>query len=94
VGSCETPSRAKGVYVCGDYAYVAASGLSIIDITKPESPNQTGYIDSLNCPPKFVPPVMLVFRCYNRHHQRVERALKEADDVCKTKKCWSAGPDL
>jgi len=27
---------------------------------------------------------MLVFRCYNRHHQRVERALKEADDVYKT----------
>jgi len=23
---------------------------------------------------------MLVFRCYNRHHQRVERALKDDDD--------------
>jgi len=37
----------------------------------------------MNCPPKFVPPVMLVFKCYNRHHQRVERVLKEADDVFK-----------
>jgi len=36
----------------------------------------------MNCPPKFVPPIRLMLTAYNK---RVVRALKEADDVYKTK---------
>ncbi|MCF7811356.1 choice-of-anchor D domain-containing protein [bacterium] len=40
VGSCDTPGRAMGVYIQGDYAYIAAytSGLTVIDISDPENP--------------------------------------------------------
>jgi len=34
---------------------------------------------------------MLTLTCYTRHHQRVERALKYADDVSKTQEAlWSS----
>ncbi|MFH1352601.1 MAG: lamin tail domain-containing protein [bacterium] len=44
----DTPGTAYGVYVSGDYAYVAdsGSGLRIIDISNPSSPSETGYYDT------------------------------------------------
>ena len=48
VGSCDTPSEAYGVAVSGDYAYVADvySGLQVIDIGTPGSPEIVGSIDT------------------------------------------------
>jgi hypothetical protein len=34
------------VYVSGSYAYIAAEGLRIIDISNPQSPNEVGYFDT------------------------------------------------
>lgn len=41
-------------------------------------------LNSVYCPPKVVPPRVLIFSCYNRHHQRENELCKEADDVFKT----------
>ena len=48
VGYYDTPSQAEGVYVSGNYAYVAddESGLRIIDISNPSLPNEVGYYDT------------------------------------------------
>ncbi|RLB27384.1 MAG: hypothetical protein DRG87_11575, partial [Deltaproteobacteria bacterium] len=50
VGSIETPDDAKSVYVSGNYAYVAAddSGLQVIDIINPESPEIVGSLEMQN----------------------------------------------
>jgi len=50
VGSVETPDDAKSVYVSGNYAYVAAddSGLQVIDIINPESPEIVGSLEMQN----------------------------------------------
>ena len=46
VGYCDTPSYANGVFVEGDYAYVANAerGLNIIDISTPSSPSSEKII--------------------------------------------------
>ncbi len=48
VGSVDTPGSAYGVAVGGNYAYVAdhASGLQVIDITNPDSPQIVGSVDT------------------------------------------------
>ncbi len=45
VGYYETNDGAKGIFVSGNYAYVAANhtGLRIIDISDPENPTEVGY---------------------------------------------------
>jgi hypothetical protein len=50
VGSVETTDDAKGVYVSGNYAYVAADdeGLQVIDIINPESPEIVGSLEMQN----------------------------------------------
>src|SRR3989339_1257836 len=47
-GSYATPDAAFGVYVSGNYVYVAdwASGLQIINISNPASPTLTGSYDT------------------------------------------------
>jgi hypothetical protein len=47
-GSFDTPHNARGVYVSGDYAYIAdySSGLQIIDISTPSSPSLAGTYDT------------------------------------------------
>ena len=42
------PDNARGVYVSGNYAYVAdsTSGLRIIDISTPASPSEVGFYDT------------------------------------------------
>ncbi len=48
VGYYETPERAYGVYVSGNYAYVAArdSGLRVIDVSEPSNPHEVGYYET------------------------------------------------
>ena len=48
VGSFDTPGSAEGVYVRGDYAYVADywEGLQIIDVSDPTDPQETGSFDT------------------------------------------------
>ena len=48
VGSYDTPGSTRGVYVSGNYAYVAdsSSGLRVIDISTPASPSEVGYYDT------------------------------------------------
>ncbi|OQX92223.1 MAG: hypothetical protein B6D58_04115, partial [candidate division Zixibacteria bacterium 4484_95] len=48
VGDYDTPGSAMGVFVSGDYAYVADyySDLKIIDISDPAQPNWVGYYDT------------------------------------------------
>jgi hypothetical protein len=50
VGSVETPDDAKGVYVSGNYACVAADdeGLQMIDIINPQSPEIVGSLEMQN----------------------------------------------
>ncbi len=47
-GMCDTPGEAKGIYICGDAAYVAdyKSGLAIIDASNPEEPALKGMYDT------------------------------------------------
>ena len=47
-GSYDTPGRARYVAIAGDYAYVADeySGLQVVDITNPESPQIVGSVDT------------------------------------------------
>jgi hypothetical protein len=47
-GSYDTPGKAFGVYVLGDFAYVADgnSGLQIIDVSNPQSPTLRGTYDT------------------------------------------------
>ena len=48
VGSYDTPGCARGVYVSGDYAYVAdgEAGLRVIDVSDPQNPVEVGYYDT------------------------------------------------
>jgi hypothetical protein len=48
IGSVDTPDWAKGIYVSGDYAYVADgdSGLQVIDISNPSNPSIIGSVDT------------------------------------------------
>jgi len=47
IGHCDTDGYAYGVYVSGDYAYVAdVNSLVIIDITNPTNPQQVGHYDT------------------------------------------------
>jgi hypothetical protein len=48
VGYCDTPGRAEGVAVSGDYAYVAdyGEGLRVIDVSTPGSPVEVGFYDT------------------------------------------------
>ena len=48
VGSVDTPGNARGMAVSGTYAYVADddSGLQVIDITNPASPQIVGSVDT------------------------------------------------
>jgi hypothetical protein len=48
VASTDTPHQAADVTVSGTYAYVAdyLSGLQVIDITDPESPQIVGSVDT------------------------------------------------
>jgi hypothetical protein len=50
IGTCNTPNSARGVYVAGNYAYVAdeGSGLQIIDISNPANPVTTGSVATPN----------------------------------------------
>ncbi len=45
IGSCDTPGQARGVFVSGDYAYVADTreGVRIIDVTNPSEPREVGH---------------------------------------------------
>jgi hypothetical protein len=47
VGACETPGKAKAVYVSGSYAYVADcdAGLRVIDVSIPSEPLEIGSYD-------------------------------------------------
>ena len=48
VGSADTPGGAYGVFVSGNYAYVADhTGLQVIDITYPVNPTIVGSADTL-----------------------------------------------
>ncbi len=44
VGQCDTPGRARDVFILGDYAYIAdmGAGLTVIDISDPEDPEIVG----------------------------------------------------
>ena len=48
VGSFDTIDYASGVYISGDYAYVAngVDGLWIIDVSRPEDPTDVGFFDT------------------------------------------------
>jgi hypothetical protein len=47
VGACTTPGTVWGVYVSGNYAYIATrAGLAIVDVSIPSSPNMVSYIDN------------------------------------------------
>ena len=48
IGYYDTPGYALGVYVSGNYAYVADGyeGLRIIDISTPATPTEVGYYDT------------------------------------------------
>jgi len=48
VGSYDTSGSAGGIYISGDYAYVAdaSSGLKIIDIRNPSAPSLVGSYDT------------------------------------------------
>ena len=50
IGYVETPDYAQSVFVKGDYAYVAdrESGVQIIDISRPRSPQIAGFFDTAN----------------------------------------------
>jgi len=47
-GSVDTPDIASGVYVSGDYAYVAdwTSGLQVVDMSDPTNPTIAGSVDT------------------------------------------------
>ncbi len=51
VGRLNTSGSAEGIYVSGNYAYVAdgESGLQIIDISNPSTPKFIGHCDTPNC---------------------------------------------
>jgi len=51
VGYWDTPGDAKGVFVSGNYAYVAngSAGLRVIDISDPSSPFEVGYCNTPRC---------------------------------------------
>jgi len=48
VGLLDTDGYAEGVYVSGNYAYVAdgRDGLVIVDISNPENPKKVGHLDT------------------------------------------------
>jgi hypothetical protein len=48
VGYFDTPVVARGVYVSGNYAYVADGylGLRVIDVSNPSNPREVGYFDT------------------------------------------------
>ena len=48
VGYYDTPGSAIGVFVAGDFAYVAdmESGLRVIDVSDPENPDEVGFYDT------------------------------------------------
>ena len=48
VGSLDTAGSAYGVYVSGNYAYLAGgnAGLKVIDISDPTSPQIVGSVDT------------------------------------------------
>jgi hypothetical protein len=48
IGSYDTPGEAFGVYVSGNFAYVADrdSGLRVIDISNPKNPVEIGFYDT------------------------------------------------
>ena len=48
LGSYDTPGSAEGVFVAGNYAYVADGlyGVRIIDVSDPSSPTEVGHYDS------------------------------------------------
>ncbi len=48
LGSYDTPGSAEGVFVAGNYAYVADGlyGVRVIDVSNPYSPMEVGYYDS------------------------------------------------
>jgi len=50
VGSVQTPDDAKGVFVSGNYAYVATDdeGLQVVDISDPENPEIVGSLEIQN----------------------------------------------
>jgi hypothetical protein len=52
VGQCETPGSARGVFIRGDYAFIAdrEAGLTIIDISDPENPEIVGNFDDYENP--------------------------------------------
>jgi hypothetical protein len=43
-----TPGLAEGVYVSGNYAYVAdgGAGLRVIDVSNPANPREVGFFDT------------------------------------------------
>ena len=51
VGECVTPGIVIGLFVSGDYLYVAdgEAGLRIIDISSPSSPKEVGAYDTPGC---------------------------------------------
>jgi hypothetical protein len=48
IGSCKTPSGARGVYISGRYAYLAdgLSGLQVINISNPSNPSIVSSCDT------------------------------------------------
>ncbi|MDP8240375.1 MAG: choice-of-anchor D domain-containing protein, partial [Candidatus Hatepunaea meridiana] len=48
LGHYDTPGIANGVFISGDYAYIAdgENGLGIVDVSDPENPNEVGRCDT------------------------------------------------
>ena len=48
IGSYNTPQVAEGVFISGDYAYVAGSdaGRRVIDVSVPYSPSEVGFYET------------------------------------------------